>query len=140
MCVCVCVCARTRMSVCYLHVACVVCLRAWVRTRARIRICVNPVGNVRIWNFLNKNSSIEIVFNAFAMTIIMMQNRLFDLVVKASASNAEDSGSIPAFAVDLFSRSSHINDLRTGTPIATLPGAWRYSVSTGTGQPAVSIL
>ena len=49
-------------------------------------------------------------------------------------------GSIPACAVGIFSGSSHISDLKTGTPVATLPGAWRYGVSTGTGQPGVSIL
>ena len=26
------------------------------------------------------------------------------------------------------------------TPVATLPGAWRYRVSAGTGRPGVSIL
>ena len=30
--------------------------------------------------------------------------------------------------------------LKIGTPVATLPGAWRYRVSTGTGRPGVSIL
>ena len=30
--------------------------------------------------------------------------------------------------------------LKIGTPVATLPGAWRYRVSTGTGPPGVSIL
>ena len=30
--------------------------------------------------------------------------------------------------------------LKMGTPVATLPGAWHYSVSAGTGQPGVSIL
>ena len=29
---------------------------------------------------------------------------------------------------------------KKGTPIAALPGAWYYRVSTGTGQPGVSIL
>ena len=29
---------------------------------------------------------------------------------------------------------------KIGTPVATLPGAWRYRVSTGTGRPGVSIL
>ena len=43
--------------------------------------------------------------------------------------------------VDLFfSRSSHTSDLRIDTPVATLPGAWRYRVSAGTGWPGVSIL
>ena len=29
---------------------------------------------------------------------------------------------------------------KLGTPVATLPGAWCYRVSAGTGQPGVSIL
>ena len=29
---------------------------------------------------------------------------------------------------------------KTGTPVATLPGAWRDRVSAGTGRPGVSIL
>ena len=39
-----------------------------------------------------------------------------------------------------FSESSHTNDFKIGTPLATLPGAWRYRVSAGTGRPSVSIL
>ena len=39
-----------------------------------------------------------------------------------------------------ISGSSHISDFKIGTPVATLPGAWRYRDSTGTGQPGVSIL
>ena len=48
-------------------------------------------------------------------------------------------GSNPASA-GIFSGSSHTSDLNIGTPVATLPGAWRYRVSTGTGRPGVSIL
>ena len=48
-------------------------------------------------------------------------------------------GSNPACA-GIFSGSSHTSDLKIGTPVATLPGAWRYRVSTGTGRPGVSIL
>ena len=33
-----------------------------------------------------------------------------------------------------------VSDLKFGTPVTTLPGAWRYSVSDGTGWPGVSIL
>ena len=40
----------------------------------------------------------------------------------------------------IFSGSSHTSDLKNGTPVATLPGAWRYRVSTGTGWPGVSTL
>ena len=66
-------------------------------------------------------------------------DRLVGLVVKASASKAED----PEFESCLrrdFSGSSHTSDLKIGTPVATLPGAWRYRVSAGTGRPGVSIL
>ena len=48
-------------------------------------------------------------------------------------------GSNPACA-GIFSGSSHTSDFKIGTPVATLPGAWRYRVSTGTGRPGVSIL
>ena len=51
----------------------------------------------------------------------------------------EVPGSNPASA-RIFSGSSHTSDLKIGTPVATLPGAWRYRVSTGTGRPGVSIL
>ena len=49
----------------------------------------------------------------------------------------------PGFESDLrreFSGSSHTSDLRIGTPLAALPGAWRYRVSSRTGWPGVSIL
>ena len=54
-------------------------------------------------------------------------------MVKASAMGEED----PGFD---FSGSSHTSDLKIGTPVATLPGAWHYRVSAGTGRPGVSIL
>ena len=40
----------------------------------------------------------------------------------------------------IFPGSSHTNDVKIGTPVATLPGAWRYRVSAGTVWPGVSIL
>ena len=43
-------------------------------------------------------------------------------------------------ATGFFPGSSHIIDLKIGTLVATLPGAWRYRVSAGTGWPGVSIL
>ena len=36
--------------------------------------------------------------------------------------------------------SSHTSDLKTGTPVAALPGTWQYRVSTETGRPGVRIL
>ena len=50
-------------------------------------------------------------------------DRLAGLMVKASASRAED----PEFEFRLrrdFSRLSHTTDLKIGTPVATLPVAW----------------
>ena len=59
------------------------------------------------------------------------------LVVKASASRAEDPGFESRLGRD-FSGSSHTSDLKFGTPVATLPGAWRYGISAGTGQYTVT--
>ena len=39
-----------------------------------------------------------------------------------------------------FPRWGHTSDLKIGTPVASLPGAWRYRVSAGTGWPGVNIL
>ena len=66
-------------------------------------------------------------------------DRLVGLVVKASASKAEDQGFESRLRRD-FSGSSHTSDLKIGTPVATLPGPRLYRVSAGTGRPGVSIL
>ena len=66
-------------------------------------------------------------------------HRHVGLVVKASASRAEDPGFESRFRRDFFG-SSHTSDSKIGSPVATLPGAWRYRVSAGTGRPGVSIL
>ena len=60
-------------------------------------------------------------------------------MVEASASGAEDPGFESRLRRD-FSGLSHTSDLKIGTPVATLPGAWHYRVSAGTGRPSVSIL
>ena len=64
---------------------------------------------------------------------------LVSLVVKASDSGVEDPGFEFRLRRD-FPGSSHTSDLKIGTPVATLPGAWHYRVSAGTGWPGVSIL
>ena len=66
-----------------------------------------------------------------------INHRLVGLVVKASASRAKDPG---LESRQDFSGSSHTSDFKIGTPVATLPGAWRHGVSPGTGRPGVSIL
>ena len=67
------------------------------------------------------------------------QDRLVGLVVRRPPWERKNPGLNPACA-RIFSGLSHTSDLKIGTPVATLPGAWRYRVSTGTGQPGVSIL
>ena len=65
--------------------------------------------------------------------------RLAGLVVRRPPRERKIPGSNPAGG-GIFSGSSHTIDLEICTPVATLPGAWRYRVSTGTGRPGVSIL
>ena len=67
-------------------------------------------------------------------------HRLVGLVVRASASRAEDPGIEARLRLDFFSGLNHTSDLNIGTPVAALPGAWRYRVSAGTGRSGVSIL
>ena len=67
------------------------------------------------------------------------RHRPIGLVVKTSASRAEDLEFDSHLRWD-FSRSCHTSDLKLSTPVATLPGAWRYRVSAGTGRPVVSIV
>ena len=68
---------------------------------------------------------------------LKIMDRLVGPVVKAQ--ERKIPGSNPARA-GIFPGSSHTSDLNTGTPVATLPGAWCYRVSAGTGQPGVSML
>ena len=65
--------------------------------------------------------------------------RTAGLVVKTSTSRAEDAEFESRWRWD-FSGSNHTSDLKIGTPVATLPGAWHYRVSAGTTRPGVSIL
>ena len=65
--------------------------------------------------------------------------RLVGLVVRRPPRERKVPGSNPA-CDGIFSGSSQTSDLKIGTPVATLPGAWRYRVSAGTGRPGVSIL
>ena len=57
----------------------------------------------------------------------------------ASPRERKIPGSSPAYT-EIFPGSSHTSDLKIGTPVATLPGAWRYRVSAGTGRPGISVL
>ena len=72
-------------------------------------------------------------------TIAFSQPRLVGLVVRRPPRERKIPGLNPAGG-GIFSGSSHTSDLNIGTPVATLPGAWCYWVSAGTGWPGVSIL
>ena len=66
-------------------------------------------------------------------------HRFVGLVVRCPPRERKIPGSNPA-CVGIFSGSSHTSDSKIGIPVATVPGAWRYRVSAGTGWPGVSIL
>ena len=71
--------------------------------------------------------------------VLIFRHRLVGLVVRRPPRERKIPGSNPDCA-GIFSGSSHTSDSKLGTPVATLPGAWRYTVSTGTGRLGVSIL
>ena len=77
------------------------------------------------------------LFNLFHLPFAW--NRLVGLVVRRLPRERKVPGSNPA-CTGIFSGSSHTSVLKIGTKVATLPGAWRYRVSVGTGRPGVSIL
>ena len=57
---------------------------------------------------------------------------------KVSVSKPADPGFDSSLSRVDFS--SITSDSKIGTPVATLPGDWRYGVSAGTGWPGVSIM
>ena len=67
------------------------------------------------------------------------RHRFAGFVVKASAPGVEDPGFESRLRRD-FSGSSRTSDLKIDTPVATLPSAWLYGVSAGTGLPGISML
>ena len=54
-----------------------------------------------------------------------LEVRLVGPMVKTSASRAADKGFESRSRGDFFG-SSHTSDLQIDTPVATLPGVWRY--------------
>ena len=117
------------------------CLNIWETAK----ICVKwpiLVGNLRFVTILVRKQwhSDQLVCVLYHRDLsLTLRFRLVGLVVKTSASGAGDPGFESRWRRD-FSGSSHTSDLKIGTPVATLPGAWRYRVSAGTGRPGVSIL
>ena len=79
------------------------------------------------------------VLNKDEMLYQKMMTTSLALLVRHPPRERKVPGSNPACA-GIFSGSSHTNDLKIGTQEATLPGAWRYRVSTRTDRTGVSIL
>ena len=72
--------------------------------------------------------------------VLFLPDRLVGLVVKASASRAEDPGFHSGLRRGEFSGSSHTSDFKIGTSVATLSGAWRYRVGDRASWSGVSML
>ena len=94
-----------------------------------------PARYLQISNYYLTSSPL---FPLLSLCLSLSSDRLAGLVVKASALGAKDLGFESRLWQD-FSGSNHTSDLKVGTPVATLPGAWHYRVSTGTGPASVSI-
>ena len=103
----------------------------------------NNVALSLVSTFLDRTSETRNVVIPFDSTFqdeavtFPATNCLVGLVVKASFSGAENLW-FESRSRRGFSRSSHTSDLKIGTPVATLPGAWHYRLSAGTGRPGVS--
>ena len=90
-------------------------------------------------NFTTVNHGEDLFLGVIWGKAICPRDRPVGLVVRHPPRERKIRGSNPACA-GIFSGSSHTSDLKIGTPVATLQGAWCYRVSAGTGRPGVSIL
>ena len=79
--------------------------------------------------------TVKIAAEETAVNILFL---LVGLVVKAYASRAEDPG-FESRLPGIFRGQVITSDLKIGTPVATLPGVWRYGVSAGIGWFGVCI-
>ena len=92
----------------------------------------------------NLSSILASICDSLTVTLLWIpshsKDRLVGVVVKASASRAEDTWVRIPLAPKFFPGSTQTSDLKIVTPVATLPDAWHYRLSAGTGRPGVSIL
>ena len=163
-CLCVCVCVHACIQV---HIRACMCAYTYVCMQSYS--CMSVCHDVYLWilslwlqftaennvpvalpawywtDFMNKNCGL-FWLSIFLLTCwlccitnTIFCDRLTGLVVKASTSGVEDLLFESHLWQD-FSGLSHTSDLKMGTPVATLPSAWHYRVSAGTGQLGVSIL
>ena len=94
-------------------------------------------GTSRLVSFPLASCSTPCSTATFLLRSAVCGTALVGLMVKASTSRAEDPWFESSLCRDFFWGRV---DLKIGTPVATLPGTWRYRVSAGTGWLGVSIL
>ena len=107
----------------------------------------NPIIPVDSWSTRRvcciENCFCDLKNNEMTTKLLIIRaiclHRLAGLVVKASASGAQEPGFESRLRRDIFG-SSHTSDFKIGTSVTTLPGDWHYRVSAGTGRPGVSVL
>ena len=83
---------------------------------------------VTLWVYYHVAASSQQGF----MILLLMQPPCWPSGLRYLPWECKTWASIPACDW-IFSRSSHTHDLKLGTPVATLSGAWHYWVSAGTG-------
>ena len=105
--------------------------------RYRVGYCVYCVLIDRTCIYLQHDSIVPVICRlSWAHSAFL--SRLVGLMVKASAPRAA--------APWIFFGSSHNSDFDIGTPVATLPSAWRYGVSktesstSGINSPLMSVV
>ena len=69
-----------------------------------------------------------------------MTNHSTGLAVKTSAFRAANPGFDSRLRCGDFAGLTHTSYFKIGPSVATLPGAWHYRISPGTGWPGVTIL
>ena len=110
------------------------------RNESNIQVTVQPPWNQSLCTHIVRKSDFVVKCHKLkTFALLRYTDRLVGLVIRRPPRERKIPGSNPACA-GIFSGSSHTSDLNIGTPVATLPGAWRYRVSTRTGRPGVSIL
>ena len=89
------------------------------------------------FRYAERALSLIVISNQLSMQQAKSPSPLYDRLVGLVVLTEVDPEFYSRFFRRDFAASSHTSDFKIGTPVATLPGAWRYRVSAG---PGVSIL
>ena len=133
-------CARNVRSVISVRPFCLpLCFYHFTLIKAHVNIASSGTNLICAF-FLISLARVSSWRRATLIELLLVPNRLVGLVVKASTPRAADLGFDSRLRRGTFSGSSRTSDLDIGTPVATLPGAWRYRASAWTGWSGVNIL